>query len=100
MKILETVDRICAIYGVGHRATCMCTACALRHQAAYADLMTACTRPTDEQRSLAWCPEPPYESTGPHDCRAGGSAGIGYHGTRHEDWVRARYRVRQEASNG
>jgi hypothetical protein len=31
---------------------------------------------TDEQRSLAWCPMPPFETAGASDCRRGGSCGL------------------------
>lgn len=53
--------------------------------------------PTDEQRSLAWCPEPPHESTGGSDCRVGGSCGLDFSGeSRRSQWVRARFRMRRE----
>jgi hypothetical protein len=52
---------------------------------------------TDEQKSLAWCPEPPYESEGGSDCRMGGSCGLDLSGeSRRSQWVRARFRFRRE----
>lgn len=52
---------------------------------------------TDEQRSLVLCPCPPFESTGAHDCRIGGSCGLDFNGeTRHSRWVIARFRWLQE----
>lgn len=52
---------------------------------------------SDEQRSLAWSPEPPYESLGGSDCRPGGSAGFDVNGeTRRSRWVRARVRWNKE----
>src|ERR1700749_3767139 len=50
---------------------------------------------TDAQRSLAWSPEPPWESTGAHDCRMGGGCGL-YQETRRAQWVRARHRFNKE----
>jgi hypothetical protein len=53
---------------------------------------------TDEQRSLFFCPMPPPESTGPHDCRIGGSCGLDFnHETRRSRWTVARFRCLQEA---
>lgn len=47
---------------------------------------------TDEQRSLVYCPMPPFESLGAGDCRWGGSAGIDFSGeTRRSRWARARF---------
>jgi hypothetical protein len=55
------------------------------------------SRSTAEQGSLAWSPEPPYESTGASDCRIGGSCGLDLnHGTRRARWVQARYRWNKE----
>lgn len=52
---------------------------------------------TPEQRSLAFCPQPPYESSGAHDCRVGGSCGLDLNGeTRRSRWVIARFRYRRE----
>jgi hypothetical protein len=52
---------------------------------------------TDEQRSLAWSPEPPHEPTWGHDCRWGGSAGLDFNReTRHAKWAQARFRFRRE----
>jgi hypothetical protein len=52
---------------------------------------------TDEQRSLAWSPEPPRESTGAADCRPGGSCGLDFNTeTPHAQWVRARRRMKRE----
>ena len=55
------------------------------------------SRFTPEQRSLAWSPEPPFESQGGADCRLGGSAGLDFNlGTRRARWVQARYRYLKE----
>lgn len=52
---------------------------------------------TPEQRSLAWCPRPPPEPMGAHDCRIGGSCGLDFnHETRRSRWVQARFRWLQE----
>jgi hypothetical protein len=52
---------------------------------------------SDEQRSLAWSPEPPFESTGAGDCRPGGSCGLDFNDeTRRAQWRRARFRMRRE----
>jgi hypothetical protein len=32
----------------------------------------------DEQRSLAFCPMPPFETAGASDCRMGGSCGLDF----------------------
>ena len=46
---------------------------------------------TDEQRSLAWSPEPPFESAGASDCRVGGSCGLEFNWeTARARWIRAR----------
>jgi len=52
---------------------------------------------TDEQRSLAWSPEPPYQPTGPHDCRIGADCGLDFnYETPRARWRRARYRWTKE----
>jgi hypothetical protein len=52
---------------------------------------------TDEQRSLAWSPEPPFESTGAHDCRVGGSCGLDFNReTARARWIQARHRWNSE----
>jgi hypothetical protein len=52
---------------------------------------------TDEQRSLAWSPEPPFESLGAGDGRAGGSPGFDIGGeTARGRWIRARVRWNKE----
>jgi hypothetical protein len=52
---------------------------------------------TPEQRSLAWSPQPPFESTGASDCRIGGNGGLDFnHETARARWVQARYRYQQE----
>jgi hypothetical protein len=52
---------------------------------------------TDEQRSLAWSPEPPFESGGASDCRVGGSCGLEFNReTARARWMRARYRWNKE----
>jgi hypothetical protein len=48
---------------------------------------------TPEQRSLAWAPQPPFQSTGAGDCRIGGSSGLDFnHETPRARWTRARHR--------
>jgi hypothetical protein len=52
---------------------------------------------TPEQRSLAWSPEPPFESTGAHDCRVGGDCGLDFNReTARARWRQARYRWNRE----
>ena len=52
---------------------------------------------TVEQRSLAWSPEPPFESVGAHDCRVGGNCGLDFsRGTAHARWIQARHRWNRE----
>jgi hypothetical protein len=52
---------------------------------------------TDEQRSLAWSPEPPSEPVGPSDCRPGGSCGLNLNpDTARSRWRRARFRWNRE----
>jgi hypothetical protein len=52
---------------------------------------------TDEQRSLAWSPQPPYVATGAHDCREGGDGGLDFnYETPLARWRRARYRWTKE----
>lgn len=53
-----------------------------------------------EQRSLAWSPEPPFASTGPHDCRMGGNCGLDFNReTRHARWLQSRHRWNREQKN-
>ena len=57
------------------------------------DIITQLAYFTDQQRSLAWCPEPPFQSLGAHDCRLGGSCGLDFnHETPRARWAQARYR--------
>jgi hypothetical protein len=52
---------------------------------------------TVEQRSLAWSPEPPFESAGACDCRVGGNCGLDFsRQTARARWVQARYRWNRE----
>ena len=52
---------------------------------------------TAEQRSLAWSPEPPFESTGAGDCRVGGNCGLDFNReTLRARWVQARHRWNRE----
>jgi hypothetical protein len=52
---------------------------------------------TVEQRSLAWSPEPPFQSTGAGDCRVGGNSGLDFNReTRRARWVQARHRWNRE----
>ena len=52
---------------------------------------------TVEQRSLAWSPEPPFESAGASDCRVGGSCGLDFNReTARARWIQARHRWNRE----
>jgi hypothetical protein len=52
---------------------------------------------TPEQRSLAWSPQPPFESLGASDCRIGGNCGLDFnHETARAKWAQARHRFQQE----
>jgi hypothetical protein len=52
---------------------------------------------TPQQRSLAWSPQPPFESTGAGDCRIGGNCGLDFnHETARARWIQARYRHHRE----
>jgi hypothetical protein len=52
---------------------------------------------TDAQRSLAWSPQPPFQSTGAHDCRVGGDCGLDFNReTARARWRQARYRWNRE----
>jgi hypothetical protein len=52
---------------------------------------------TVEQRSLAWSPEPPFESEGPSNCRLGGNCGLDFNReTRRARWIQARHRWNRE----
>jgi hypothetical protein len=52
---------------------------------------------TDDERSLAFSPEPPFEPSGAGDCRPGGNAGLNFNPeTRRAKWVRARFRWHRE----
>ena len=52
---------------------------------------------TAEQRSLAWSPQPPFQSTGAHDCRVGGNCGLDFNReTPRARWRQARYRWNRE----
>jgi hypothetical protein len=55
------------------------------------------SRFTAEQRSLAWSPQPPFESTGAGDCRMGGNCGLDFnHSTARARWTQARHRFMRE----
>jgi hypothetical protein len=61
------------------------------------EIISELARFSEQQRSLAWSPQPPFESTGGHDCRVGGSCGLDFnHETARARWIRARYRWRRE----
>jgi hypothetical protein len=48
---------------------------------------------TAEQRSLAWSPEPPFQSTGAGDCRPGGNCGLDFNReSARARWMQARHR--------
>jgi hypothetical protein len=52
---------------------------------------------TDEQRSLAWSPQPPFASAGASDCRMGGSCGLEFNWeTARARWIQARHRWNRE----
>jgi hypothetical protein len=55
------------------------------------------SRFTAEQRSLAWSPQPPFQSAGAGDCRRGGNCGLDFnHGTARARWTQARHRFIRE----
>jgi hypothetical protein len=55
------------------------------------------SRFTAEQRSLAWSPQPPFQSNGAGDCRRGGNCGLDFnHGTPRARWTQARHRFIRE----
>jgi hypothetical protein len=55
------------------------------------------SRFTAEQRSLAWSPQPPFQSTGAGDCRQGGNCGLDFNfGTARARWTQARHRFIRE----
>jgi hypothetical protein len=59
-------------------------------------IIAECAMLTDEQRSLAYSPEPPYESAGAGSCFRGGNCGLDLNAeSRRAKWVRARHRVRR-----
>jgi hypothetical protein len=52
---------------------------------------------TVQQRSLAWSPQPPFESAGAHDCRVGGSCGLEFNWELpRARWIQARHRWNRE----
>jgi hypothetical protein len=52
---------------------------------------------TPEQRSLAWSPQPPFQSMGASDCRVGGNCGLDFNReTPRARWIQARHRYQQE----
>jgi hypothetical protein len=60
------------------------------------EIIQLLARFSPEQRSLAWSPQPPFESLGASDCRAGGNCGLDFnHETARARWVQARYRYQQ-----
>jgi hypothetical protein len=61
------------------------------------EIIAACAVFTDEQRSLAWSPEPPFAGAGAHDCRMGGSCGLDFNReTPRARWRQARHRWSRE----
>ena len=61
------------------------------------EIIAACAVFTDEQRGLAWSPEPPFASAGTHDCRVGGSCGLDFNReTARARWLQARHRWNRE----
>ena len=61
------------------------------------EIIQLLARFTPEQRSLAWSPQPPFESMGASDCRIGGNCGLDFnHETARARWTRARFRYQQE----
>jgi hypothetical protein len=60
-------------------------------------IIAACAIFTADQRSLAWSPEPPFESAGASDCRMGGSCGLDFNReTARARWIEARHRWNSE----
>jgi hypothetical protein len=61
------------------------------------EIIAECAVFTAEQRSLAWSPEPPFESAGATDCRLGGSCGLDFNReTARARWIEARHRWNRE----
>jgi hypothetical protein len=61
------------------------------------EIIQLLARFTAEQRSLAWSPQPPFESRGASDCRIGGNGGLDFnHESPRARWIQARYRYQQE----
>jgi hypothetical protein len=61
------------------------------------EVIEALSHFTADQRSLAWSPEPPFESAGAHDCRIGGNCGLDFsRGTARARWIQARHRWNSE----
>jgi hypothetical protein len=61
------------------------------------EVVETLSRFTVDQRSLAWSPEPPFESVGAHDCRIGGNCGLDFsRGTARARWIQARHRWNRE----
>jgi hypothetical protein len=59
------------------------------------------SRFTPEQHSLAWSPQPPFESLGAADCRRGGNCGLDFnYQTRRARWIQARSRYRKHTREG
>lgn len=95
---------------IGHDPSCHCDGCdGMRafqiledmHRAfglkTVAEVVAECRTITDEQRSLAWSPEPPYTSLGAGDCRIGGNSSLDFNAeTPRAKWIRARFRMRRE----
>jgi hypothetical protein len=62
-----------------------------------AQIILRLSRFTAEQRSLAWSPQPPFQSTGAGDCRRGGNCGLDFnHETARARWTQARHRFIRE----
>jgi hypothetical protein len=61
------------------------------------EVIEALSHFTAHQRSLAWSPEPPFESAGAYDCRIGGNCGLDFsRGTARARWIQARHRWNSE----
>jgi hypothetical protein len=61
------------------------------------EIIAELARFTAEQCSLAWSPEPPFESTGGYDCRVGGSCGLEFNREHaRARWIQARHRWNRE----
>jgi hypothetical protein len=61
------------------------------------EIIAALSSFTDDQRSLAWCPETRTERQGTADCRAGADCGLDFdRSSLRSRWLLARFRWEKE----